>query len=1360
MPSGGDFGDTPDIEPDAIWKNRLRGKIESEFSSEVAKARRDKEQRLANRALPESERQLIETNFQAMMKSLARIADDRFKDELEIERQRRIAMGNMQQTQSAGSVDEENIELHVSDSFIRQQQKILDAIRRSKGGSNRVVEEHVPSQNANDVATSSSIGDEGNVDVGLSQHPRSTQHRYSSSSNARGPSFPPMNRAPEHTEVFFAEPEEDPSLNSQSSITRKLSSASMSSARSRQESLRVGGLGRSAASVVSRTMNLAISPPVATSMRRDNSTGLAVGSGSASSIPSSPPPMSTFPIRRDSNASVASSRSGVTSSFPRSSIARHGNDPPNTVLAGTQANDSPPASSPLSFTRPAESPVPPSPPPPAPPPPPSRQGQRDGRPSYRSGLSASAPRARSPLSQSSQPATVPISIDTELSDEDRAPLDSEVDVGGQSWRGFPKGKEVRREEGYRAQGVRHRSSAGEFQPRRPESRVSHGPIAIPSAVSPDSPRTPDSYRNRPSSYSSIGPFREPEEFYGVSIPSASRAIHGPQISPVASIGRSVGRKYSVGIEDNARYPSRSPESIRMPYGGPSSWGPRRNSVGSYRSGRSSRSQSSRPEMYNRNGMDDWEPAMSTYEEQSNVGSDQSDMENDWYSMFDLDTKREEDKHRADQWDEEASRREEELKQKEEAVKQKEETLKRKEEEAMQRVEEVRRKEEDVSKMEEDARKMEEDARRKEEEARKREEDTRKKEEEARRREEDSRKKEDELRRRVDDARKKEDEARKREDDARRMEEELRRREEDARRKEDEARKREEDARKKEEDARRKEDDARRKEEDARKKEEDARQRAEEAMRRAEEARIREEALLRKEEEFRRKEEELRRREEELDRREAETKRQEDDKRTSEYLADLAKQDNKRLEEVIVEQKRIAAELAERQEERRRAEQLAEELRIEQQRRADLLAEHEQTRREQQMAKQEARRQQLLFEQEESRRQQKLAEQEEAHRAQLLAQEEEMKQAEDLRKSEDLARQLQREEELGAAEQEQARRAQLLAQEQERARFEAAAEARRRADAEAQQIRRKAAEEEKRKAEAEERHKREEFLKQQEEVRRRAEDRKRQDSSGSTPDSQRSGTPYSSAFPSAGAGAWSIPNRHGSTGSNSSDRTGAPSSSWSSAGSAWSAWSNATSSTQTSGASRTATPASNTAKPAGGAWKTASANGHATPEPSSNRKLSQDEHERSWHERLEETARKQAEQFQKEQERFSRMAQKNQSKSMNKDEVIRVFVDHERQWSHLQTMEIADWNSFPWPALKRPSNPEELTTTAISAYIFSPHNPSDKPDKDRLKEQIRRWYPDRFETKLLPKVRSDDREKVKEGAGQVVRSLNDLLTRAN
>ncbi|THV03919.1 hypothetical protein K435DRAFT_650133 [Dendrothele bispora CBS 962.96] len=116
--------------------------------------------------------------------------------------------------------------------------------------------------------------------------------------------------------------------------------------------------------------------------------------------------------------------------------------------------------------------------------------------------------------------------------------------------------------------------------------------------------------------------------------------------------------------------------------------------------------------------------------------------------------------------------------------------------------------------------------------------------------------------------------------------------------------------------------------------------------------------------------------------------------------------------------------------------------------------------------------------------------------------------------------------------------------------------------------------------------------------------------------------------------------------------------------------------------------------------------------------------------------------------------------MTKDDVIAMFDNHERLWQRMSTTDQLRWDHFPWPMFQRPVSPEEITLTAISAYILSPHYPEkdrSRPEKDRIKEHIRRWDPDRFETKMLSKVIESDKEKVREGAGFVVRSLNDLLT---
>jgi hypothetical protein len=49
----------------------------------------------------------------------------------------------------------------------------------------------------------------------------------------------------------------------------------------------------------------------------------------------------------------------------------------------------------------------------------------------------------------------------------------------------------------------------------------------------------------------------------------------------------------------------------------------------------------------------------------------------------------------------------------------------------------------------------------------------------------------------------------------------------------------------------------------------------------------------------------------------------------------------------------------------------------------------------------------------------------------------------------------------------------------------------------------------------------------------------------------------------------------------------------------------------------------------------------------------------------------------------------------------------------------------------------------------------KSSKDRIKEYIRRWHPDRFRTRYLPKVVQEDGEKVKENAGVAARVLNEM-----
>lgn len=78
--------------------------------------------------------------------------------------------------------------------------------------------------------------------------------------------------------------------------------------------------------------------------------------------------------------------------------------------------------------------------------------------------------------------------------------------------------------------------------------------------------------------------------------------------------------------------------------------------------------------------------------------------------------------------------------------------------------------------------------------------------------------------------------------------------------------------------------------------------------------------------------------------------------------------------------------------------------------------------------------------------------------------------------------------------------------------------------------------------------------------------------------------------------------------------------------------------------------------------------------------------------------------------------------------------------------------------------EDLTLDAISAFLV-PSSTSDpsasgerekKHRKDKLRETFLRFHPDKFEGRLMNRVRESDQEHVREAIGVVVRSLNTLM----
>ena len=146
-------------------------------------------------------------------------------------------------------------------------------------------------------------------------------------------------------------------------------------------------------------------------------------------------------------------------------------------------------------------------------------------------------------------------------------------------------------------------------------------------------------------------------------------------------------------------------------------------------------------------------------------------------------------------------------------------------------------------------------------------------------------------------------------------------------------------------------------------------------------------------------------------------------------------------------------------------------------------------------------------------------------------------------------------------------------------------------------------------------------------------------------------------------------------------------------------------------------------------------------------------------KVEEENRERQERFRLEQEQKSREQQAKIARgSLSVHDMIQIYAYHETQWVNISNRDLdLRWDKFPWPMFSTPSNPEAINSGAILAYLSAECYPDKmRLFKDRIKDQIKKWHPDRFETKLLPKVAEGERELVKLGAGEVVRYLNDLM----
>lgn len=119
-------------------------------------------------------------------------------------------------------------------------------------------------------------------------------------------------------------------------------------------------------------------------------------------------------------------------------------------------------------------------------------------------------------------------------------------------------------------------------------------------------------------------------------------------------------------------------------------------------------------------------------------------------------------------------------------------------------------------------------------------------------------------------------------------------------------------------------------------------------------------------------------------------------------------------------------------------------------------------------------------------------------------------------------------------------------------------------------------------------------------------------------------------------------------------------------------------------------------------------------------------------------------------------------------------DYDKSWKDLLAEDGEErrlkFNDIPWPIFtaqrKRDTiSLDDITVEAISVFILpnasrtkgpTSEEAEKKDRKEKLRETMLRFHPDKFEGRVMRRVSDKDKDKVKEAVGQVARALNTLM----
>ena len=105
--------------------------------------------------------------------------------------------------------------------------------------------------------------------------------------------------------------------------------------------------------------------------------------------------------------------------------------------------------------------------------------------------------------------------------------------------------------------------------------------------------------------------------------------------------------------------------------------------------------------------------------------------------------------------------------------------------------------------------------------------------------------------------------------------------------------------------------------------------------------------------------------------------------------------------------------------------------------------------------------------------------------------------------------------------------------------------------------------------------------------------------------------------------------------------------------------------------------------------------------------------------------------------------------------------YQRRWAGLleSKSKFADlgFGDIPWPVPGGPPDISLITAEAVSAFLFFPEEAGKgKTRKEELRGTMLRFHPDKFEGRIIPRVREEERAAVREGANAVTRAVSTLM----